>query len=137
MGVGRCLYRDICFPGSSNGLDDAATAASKPARQRLQLPSIQKMLGAANLLRDTVEAVLEDPIENSDGRRVYARVIVRSTERGYIAATTGNQGSNLLSSMLKSNGLAICPETQRFLQVGEKVRVHITDWDRIEQAPAR
>ena len=100
-------------------------------------PSIQKMLGAANLLRDTVEAVLEDPIENSDGRRVYARVIVRSTERGYIAATTGNQGSNLLSSMLKSNGLAICPETQRFLQVGEKVRVHITDWDRIEQAPAR
>jgi hypothetical protein len=45
VGIGRCLYRDVCFPGSSNGLDDAATATSKPARQRLQLPSIQKMLG--------------------------------------------------------------------------------------------
>jgi len=45
VGVGRCLYRDICFPGSSNGFDDAATATAKPTRQRLQLPSIQKMLG--------------------------------------------------------------------------------------------
>jgi hypothetical protein len=45
MGVGRCLYRDVCFAGSSDGLDDPATAASQPARQRLQLPSIQKMLG--------------------------------------------------------------------------------------------
>jgi molybdopterin molybdotransferase len=100
-------------------------------------PAIQKMLGFANLLRDTVEAVLEDPIENNDGRRVYARVIVRSTERGYVAAMTGNQGSNLLSSMIKSNGLAICPETKQVLQVGEKVRVHITDWDRIEQVSIR
>ena len=98
-------------------------------------PAIRKMLGAPHVFRDTVEAVLEDPIENNDGRRVYARVIVRQREGEYIASITGDQGSNLLGSMLRSNGLAICPETQRFLDAGEKVRVHVTDWNRVEQVP--
>jgi len=96
-------------------------------------PSIQKMLGAPTVLRDTVEAVLQNSIDNNDGRRVYARVIVQYKDGVYIASTTGDQGSNLLSSMLRANGLAICPETQRSLNVGDKIRVHVTDWTRVEQ----
>jgi len=97
-------------------------------------PSIQKMLGVPNVFRDTVEAVLQDPIENNDGRRVYARVMVSRKDEGYVAETTGDQGSNLLSSMLKSNGLAICPETQHFIDAGEKIQVHVTDWNKVERA---
>jgi len=95
-------------------------------------PSIRKMLGIQNVFRNTVDAVLQDSIENNDGRRVYARVIIRYQDGGFIASTTGNQGSNLLSSMLKSNGLAICPENQKFIGAGDQVQVHVTDWDRVE-----
>ena len=59
-------------------------------------------------------------------------MIIRYQDGGFIASTTGNQGSNLLSSMLKSNGLAICPENQKFIGAGDQVQVHVTDWDRVE-----
>ena len=91
-------------------------------------PAILKMLGRTGLEIPTIEAVLEGPIYNADGRRVYARVVVSKRGGRYYARPTGNQGSNLLTSMVHANGLAICPEDQTRKQAGEKVTVQMLDW---------
>lgn len=91
-------------------------------------PAIRKMMGMKAGARPTIEAVLEEPIYNEDGRRVFARVIVTKHHDSYYAKLTGNQGSNLLTSMALANGLAICPEDVAVVRSGEKVTVQMMDW---------
>ena len=64
---------------------------------------------------------------NYDARRVYARVIVEQTEDGYTAKTTGPQDSNVLTSMVRANGLAICPEEEESKDPGDIVTVIMLD----------
>ncbi len=91
-------------------------------------PAILKMMGKTRLRKPTIEAVLEDPIHNNDGRRVYARVTVARRDGVFYARTTGAQGSNLLTSMAKAQGLAICPEGVSAIQPGQRVQVWMLDW---------
>ena len=101
------------------------------AFEQLGRPAILKMLGKTALRRPTVEAVLEDPIENTDGRRVYARSTVTNRDGKYYARLTGHQSSNLLTSMARANGLAICPEDIALKKVGEVVTVQMIDWPEV------
>jgi molybdopterin molybdotransferase len=91
-------------------------------------PAILKMMGKTLLDKPTIEAVLEEPIENTDGRRVYARAIVTKRDGRYYARLTGNQGSGVLTSMAKANGLAICPEDVSLVEAGQVVKVQMLDW---------
>ena len=91
-------------------------------------PAIRKMLGLSDVDKPTVEAVLDEPIENPDGRRVYARAVVTRHNGGYRARLTGDQGSNLLTSMALANGLAICPEDVPLMAAGEVVQTQMLDW---------
>ena len=91
-------------------------------------PAILRMLGKTGLSQPAIEAILEDPIHNTDGRRVYARVRVTRRDGVYYARTTGAQGSNLLTSMARANGLAICPEDLPAIEAGQRVQVQMLDW---------
>jgi|TARA_B100001750_G_scaffold248375_2_gene278867 molybdopterin molybdotransferase len=91
-------------------------------------PAIQKIMGGTQFKARTIEAILEDPIINEDGRRVYARAILSKNRDGqYRAQLAGSQGSNILSTLANSNGLAICPETVSSLPAGSKVIVELID----------
>jgi len=90
-------------------------------------PAIRKMMGKKINDRKTIRAKLVDSIENYDSRRVYARVIVESKNGINVATTTGDQGSNILTSMAKANGLAICPENIERVLPGEEVDVILLD----------
>ena len=90
--------------------------------------AIYKMLGKTNYKKPTVEAVLDEPIYNTDGRRVYARAIVSKRNGTYHARLTGHQSSNLLTSMARANGLAICLEDLPKRDTGEVVEVQMLDW---------
>jgi molybdopterin molybdotransferase len=91
-------------------------------------PAIAKMLGKGDSPRPTVQAILEENIDNFDGRRVYARVQVVKREGVYYAKLTGHQSSNLLTSMTRANGLAICPEDTPVKKAGEQITVQMIDW---------
>jgi molybdopterin molybdotransferase len=91
-------------------------------------PAILKMMGKKNLNKPTIEATLEDNITNSDGRRVFARVIVEKKDGQYYARLTGPQGSGILTSMALANGLAIVPEDKQKMKKGDKIRVMMLDW---------
>ena len=90
--------------------------------------AIHKMLGKAVARRPTIEAILEEPIHNADGRRVYARAVVTRRNGTYYARLTGHQSSNLLTSMARANGLAICPEDLPRMDAGARVKVEMIDW---------
>lgn len=92
-------------------------------------PAIRTMLGHRRLARPKVEGVLTDPIFNYDGRRVYARVEVTRKDGVYYASPAGPQGSNILTSMSRANGLAICPEDMPKKDTGETVEIIMLDWN--------
>ena len=92
-------------------------------------PAILRMLGKTLLAKPLVEAVVEGPIHNTDGRRVFARVEVTRRDGTYYANPTGPQGSNILTSMSRANGLAICPEDVPVMEVGQTVKVKMLDWN--------
>ena len=91
-------------------------------------PAIRKMMGKSEHAKPTITAILDDPIVNTDGRRVYARAIVTKKNGAYHARLTGHQSSNLLTSMARANGLAICPEDLPRKEAGERVDVQMIDW---------
>ena len=90
--------------------------------------AIAKMLGRDPAMRPRVRAVLTDHIHNTDGRRVYARAVVTKRDGRYYASLTGDQSSNLLTSMAAANGLAICPEDIEIKQAGDEVDVLMLRW---------
>ena len=90
--------------------------------------AICKMLGKPSCKKPTIKAILDDTIFNSDGRRVYARVVVIKCDGEYHARPTGPQDSNLLTSMVRANGLAICPEDSPKVNAGQLVEVQMLDW---------
>ncbi len=91
-------------------------------------PAIHKMMGKPVSGRPSVRAVLDEPIYNTDSRRVYARAVVTAENGAYRARLTGHQSSNLLTSMARANGLAICPEDVPMKEAGETVSVQMLDW---------
>ncbi len=91
-------------------------------------PAILKMMGKRNLTRPSVTAVMESPIKNDDNRRIFARVIVSRREGKYFARLIGPQGSGVLTSMAKANGLAVIPETTKELKPGTTVDVMLLGW---------
>lgn len=90
-------------------------------------PAIFKMLGREAESRKIVWATMQDEIVNTDARRIFARVVLEHNEDGYYAQLTGPQGSAVLMSMVKANGLAIVPETTPVIKKGDKIQVLILD----------
>ena len=90
-------------------------------------PAILKMMGHALLAKPEVRAILDEPVSNS-GRRGFVRVIVSQRDGRYHARTTGEQGSGVLTSMARANGLAIIPEDIYHVKEGTEVTVQMLDW---------
>ncbi len=76
-------------------------------------PAILKMMGKKVLAKPTIRAIIEGDITNTDGRRVFARVMVTRRGGQYRASLTGPQGSGILTSMAKANGLAVILESSK------------------------
>ena len=90
-------------------------------------PAILKMLGHRDLDKPTVRAVVDEPLTNS-GRRGFIRVVVTRRADGYHARTTGEQGSGVLTSMAKANGLAVVLEGVTRVEAGSELAVQMLDW---------
>ncbi|RLC59558.1 MAG: molybdopterin molybdenumtransferase MoeA, partial [Chloroflexi bacterium] len=91
-------------------------------------PAILKMMGKSNLAKPSIRAIIEDDIVNTDMRRLFARVTVAKRNGKYYARVTGPQGSGILTSMVKANGLAVIPENTKRVKGGDIVEVQMLDW---------
>ena len=90
-------------------------------------PSLLKMMGHRHLFRPVIEAILKEDIHKEPGRRHFVRAFVSFEKNHYQVTITGEQGSAILRSMVKANGLVVIPEDQRVVKAGEKVKVQLLD----------
>jgi molybdopterin molybdotransferase len=91
-------------------------------------PVIRKMLGHAHLLHPQADVVVEDGVSERVMRRHYVRAHVEWRDGRLIAHTTGNQGSNIMTSLLNANALLIVPEGGTVIQPGGTAKAIMLDW---------
>lgn len=110
------------------------TVAAMVCMEEYVRPALRKMMGHARLLRPEVTAVFEGAFRKSapDGKVHLIRVRARREGDRVIVAPSGPQGSGILSSMLRSNALALVPADANALATGDEVTVHL-----IEEAEER
>ncbi|MGZ3621551.1 MAG: molybdopterin molybdotransferase MoeA [Ktedonobacteraceae bacterium] len=91
-------------------------------------PVIRKMSGHTHLLHPQADVVVEDGVSERVMRRHYVRAYVEWRNGRLIARTTGNQGSNITTSLLNANALLIVPEGGTTIQPGSTARAIMLDW---------
>lgn len=89
--------------------------------------AILTMLGKTKFDRPTVRAVLTEDVQNDSQRRNFIRVYVERRAEGYVARSTGEQGSGILTSVARANGLLIVPENVTNVHAGEMVDIQLLD----------
>lgn len=115
-------YRSVPFLGLPGNPVSAMVSFERFAR-----PAILKMSGRRNLERPSVPALLLEDIR-SDGRESYLRAIVSRDARGYVAVTTGGQGSHMMTSLVRANALLIVPEGVTEVAAGTRLSAFMLDW---------
>lgn len=94
-------------------------------------PVIRKMLGHTRLLHPQVEVTVEDGVSDRAMRRHYVRAHVEWRDGHFIAHTTGNQGSNITTSLLNANALVIVPEGGYTIEPGATAQAIMLDWPEV------
>ena len=95
--------------------------------ERFARAAILKMAGHKQLNRPQINVILQEEI-HSDGRESYIRAVVEKQGDGYIAMTTGGQGSHMMTSLVKANALLIVPEGVDYVAAGENLIAWMIDW---------
>jgi len=90
-------------------------------------PSILKMMGHRNLFRRTVKALITETLSKREGTKQFIRARVTFENGQYLTATTGDQGSGILKSMVQANGLIVLPEATTSVSIGDIVTVQLID----------
>jgi molybdopterin molybdotransferase len=86
-------------------------------------PAISKMRGLTEESRYTLRARLEHDYEKQDGKRHFARGILRNKTGELLVRTTGTQSSGVLTSLALANCLITIPEDVSFVAAGSTVEI--------------
>ena len=92
-------------------------------------PALLKMMGKKNFTKPSIEVIMEGSVKNTAGRRVYDRAVVAKRDGKYFARLTGPQGSGILTSMSRANGLVLIPEDKKEVNKGEVLEAIMLDWN--------
>jgi molybdopterin molybdotransferase len=105
------------------------TVAAMVCMEEYVRPALRKMMGHAKLRRPERSAVFEGTFRKSapDGKVHLVRVRARHEDGKLVVAPSGPQGSGILTSMLRSNALALVPAEALELKAGDEVRVHLIE----------
>jgi len=90
-------------------------------------PALRRMMGHTRLFRRTIAARLTHDLKHQPGRTEFVRVSLAKEQGGYAATSTGAQGSGMLLSMAKADGLMIVPAESTGLAANEQVTVQLLD----------
>ena len=83
-------------------------------------PSILKMSGHRDLFRPALTAILREDLSKKTGLVHFIRCSLLAQGGKVFASTTGEQGSGILSSMVKAQGLIVLPRDQTLARVGRR-----------------
>lgn len=111
--------RVFCLPGNP--------VSSMVCFEQFVLPALRSMMGFPRLFRRTITARLAKPVKHRAGRAEFIRVTLHRDAQGYVATSTGTQGSGVLLSMARADGLLIVPSGSTGLAEGEEGLVQLLD----------
>jgi molybdopterin molybdotransferase len=84
-------------------------------------------MGHKKLFRKAIKAILKEDIKKKRGLRHFIRAQIRHEDGKITALTTGEQGSGILKSMVRANGLIVLPEDIAWAKTGDEVTVQLID----------
>jgi molybdopterin molybdotransferase len=93
--------------------------------EQLVRPAILKMCGSQMLNRPVVQALFQEKFSKRPDRRHFLRGILWMENGMLMVRTTGSQGSGILTSMVKANGLIDVPVEVEKLKPGDVVNVQV------------
>jgi len=93
--------------------------------EQLVRPAMLKMGGHRSYGRPVVQAVFQEKFSKRTDRRHFLRGILSRENNVLTVRTTGDQGSGILTSMVKANGLIDVPEEVERLSPGDIVNVQV------------
>jgi molybdopterin molybdotransferase len=88
-------------------------------------PALRKLQGRRDVTRPSVTAVATESLSAAPGKRAYLRVRLAREEGRWLATPTGPQGSHVISSIARADGLAVIGEDVDEVAAGDEVRVHL------------
>jgi len=93
--------------------------------EQLVRPAILKLCGSQVLTRPVVRARFQETFSKRPDRRHFLRGILWMENGTLMVRTTGSQGSGILTSMVKANGLIDIPVEAETLKPGDVVNVQV------------
>ena len=99
-------------------------------------PVIRKMMGQTRLYKPQINVIVEDGVQDTAMRRHYVRAFVELQNGRFVAHTTGNQGSNILTSLLHVNAFVIVPEGGFTVKPGDTAKAMMLNWDEVKEMQA-
>jgi len=90
-------------------------------------PALLKMAGRRRLFPPLVKATLEEDLSVKPGKTWFLRGVLAREGDGFRVRSTGGQGSNMLTSLLKGNSLIVLPPDRSGGKAGETVTVQVID----------
>jgi len=93
--------------------------------EQFAAPALKQMMGFQKCFRRTVTARLTHDMKDREGRTHFVRVSLSRDDSGYLATSTGTQGSGVLMSMALAEGLMIVPAEADMVKAGEMVTVQL------------
>jgi molybdopterin molybdotransferase len=90
-------------------------------------PALRRMMGHMLLYRRTITARLTHHVKHQAGRTEFIRVTLAKEAGGYAATSTGAQGSGMLLSMARADGLMVVPADSTGVAAGSMVTVQLLD----------
>jgi len=93
--------------------------------EQFAAPALKRMMGYQKCYRRTVTARLSHDLKDREGRTHFVRVALERDATGYLATSTGTQGSGVLMSMALAEGLMIVPAAATSLAAGDEVIVQL------------
>jgi molybdopterin molybdotransferase len=107
----------ICLPGNP--------VSSYVSFEMFVRPVIRRLQGRSDLDRPRLEAVMTEAVTAPPHKRAFVRVRLERVSGDWRATPTGHQGSHVLSSLARADGLAVVPETVDEAPAGSRLVVHL------------
>ena len=99
--------------------------ASMVCFEQFVAPALRQAMGQKKLFRRTIKARLTHDMKGSLGKTMFIRVTLSRDEHGYVATSTGAQGSGVLMSMALAGGLLVVPAELDGLRADESASVQL------------
>jgi molybdopterin molybdotransferase len=92
-------------------------------------PALLRMMGHTNVYRPVEQAQLDEEYSKASGRTHLVKVALERRGSDWLARNSGDQGSNILLSLVRADGLAVIAEEATRVARGDRVPVMLLHSD--------